>query len=87
MLSSQACCMLNFHHYPNSLSSSKLNLFSIFSFLIYNFILFFFVVLHSIRLTHTDLKPENMLFVNSDYDVYWNENLVCLILSDLMELI
>eukprot|EP00112_Aurelia_sp_Birch-Aquarium-sp1_P012480 Seg2624.6 transcript_id=Seg2624.6/GoldUCD/mRNA.D3Y31 product="Dual specificity protein kinase CLK2" protein_id=Seg2624.6/GoldUCD/D3Y31 len=31
--------------------------------------------LHSIRLTHTDLKPENMLFVNSDYDVYWNENL------------
>ena len=51
----------------------------------YNFILFFLAVLHSIRLTHTDLKPENMLFVNSDYDVYWNENLVCLISSDFME--
>ena len=35
-----------------------------------------FVVLHSIRLAHTDLKPENMLFVDSGYDVYWNEHLV-----------
>lgn len=25
--------------------------------------------LHSTRLTHTDLKPENVLFVNSEYDV------------------
>ncbi|KII63958.1 Dual specificity protein kinase CLK2 [Thelohanellus kitauei] len=25
--------------------------------------------LHSINITHTDLKPENMLFVNSDYEV------------------
>jgi len=31
--------------------------------------------LHGIRLAHTDLKPENMLFVDSGYDVYWNENL------------
>eukprot|EP00794_Sanderia_malayensis_P012316 gene12316-13586_t len=29
--------------------------------------------LHDMKLTHTDLKPENMLFVNSDFDVYWNE--------------
>ncbi|XP_065063632.1 dual specificity protein kinase CLK2-like [Rhopilema esculentum] len=31
--------------------------------------------LHSIKLTHTDLKPENMLFVDSGYDVYWNKNM------------
>jgi len=30
--------------------------------------------LHSIRLTHTDLKPENMLFVDSSYDSYWSDN-------------
>ncbi|XP_065652126.1 dual specificity protein kinase CLK2 isoform X2 [Hydra vulgaris] len=29
--------------------------------------------LHSIKLTHTDLKPENMLFVDSSYDTHWNE--------------
>lgn len=31
--------------------------------------------LHCMKLAHTDLKPENMLFVDSDYDTYWNENL------------
>jgi len=41
-----------------------------------NIVSCFFVVLHGIRLAHTDLKPENMLFVDSGYDVYWNENLV-----------
>jgi len=29
--------------------------------------------LHSIKLTHTDLKPENMLFVDSSYDTIWSE--------------
>lgn len=29
--------------------------------------------LHSIKLTHTDLKPENMLFVDSAYDKIWSE--------------
>ncbi|XP_070534023.1 dual specificity protein kinase CLK2-like [Ptychodera flava] len=28
--------------------------------------------LHSNKLTHTDLKPENVLFVNSDFDVKYN---------------
>lgn len=30
--------------------------------------------LHSIKLTHTDLKPENMLFVDSSYDYFWSDN-------------
>lgn len=30
--------------------------------------------LHSIKLTHTDLKPENMLFVDSSYNTIWSEN-------------
>lgn len=30
--------------------------------------------MHSIKLTHTDLKPENMLFVDSSYDKMWNDN-------------
>jgi len=29
--------------------------------------------LHSIKLTHTDLKPENMLFVDSSYDSFWSD--------------
>ncbi|KAK3699575.1 hypothetical protein QZH41_014276, partial [Actinostola sp. cb2023] len=29
--------------------------------------------LHDMKLTHTDLKPENMLFVNSDCDVFYNK--------------
>ena len=28
--------------------------------------------LHRTRLTHTDLKPENVLFVSSDYDIYYD---------------
>ena len=28
-----------------------------------------YVVLHENQLTHTDLKPENVLFVHSDYDI------------------
>ncbi|EDO33758.1 predicted protein [Nematostella vectensis] len=30
--------------------------------------------LHEMKLTHTDLKPENMLFVNSDCDVFYNKD-------------
>lgn len=30
--------------------------------------------LHSIKLTHTDLKPENMLFTDSAYTSYWSSN-------------
>ncbi|KAF1741820.1 hypothetical protein MXB_3904, partial [Myxobolus squamalis] len=32
------------------------------------------LVLHSLNLTHTDLKPENLLFVNSDYEVWDSPN-------------
>ena len=28
--------------------------------------------LHRTRLTHTDLKPENVLFVSSEYDIYYD---------------
>jgi len=28
--------------------------------------------IHEMKLSHTDLKPENMLFVNSDYDIFYN---------------
>ena len=39
---------------------------------------FFNVVLHSMSLCHTDLKPENMLFVDSSCDVFRNEDVVSL---------
>ena len=45
-----------------------------------NNISFLLLVLHSMKLAHTDLKPENMLFVDSGYDIYWNENLVSIVL-------
>jgi len=35
-----------------------------------------FVVLHDHELTHTDLKPENVLFVNSDADVMYDPHKV-----------
>ncbi|XP_028405018.1 dual specificity protein kinase CLK2-like isoform X2 [Dendronephthya gigantea] len=31
--------------------------------------------LHGMSLCHTDLKPENMLFVDSSYDLYYNEQM------------
>lgn len=31
--------------------------------------IFEFTVLHQTNLTHTDLKPENMLFVNDEYEI------------------
>lgn len=37
-----------------------------------NFNQFNFKVLHENELTHTDLKPENVLFINSDYDIVYN---------------
>jgi len=30
--------------------------------------------IHDMKLSHTDLKPENLLFVDSSYDSYWSEN-------------
>ena len=44
----------------------------------------YFSVLHEMKMTHTDLKPENMLFVNSDCNVTYNPRMVCIhIYSDL----
>ena len=37
---------------------------------------FQFSVLHEMKLSHTDLKPENMLFVNSDCNVTYNSRMV-----------
>ncbi|XP_057651357.1 serine/threonine-protein kinase Doa-like [Diorhabda carinulata] len=30
--------------------------------------------LHDYKITHTDIKPGNLLFVHSDYEVFYNEN-------------
>lgn len=38
-----------------------------------------FLVMHDNDLTHTDLKPENVLFVDSDYEVIYNSRKVCLL--------
>ena len=35
-------------------------------------------VLHDMKMTHTDLKPENMLFVDSDFDIFYNQKMVSL---------
>lgn len=40
------------------------------------FFVIVFLVLHDMKLTHTDLKPENMLFINSDCDIYYNKEKV-----------
>jgi len=43
------------------------------------FVFFCFLLspdLHRTRLTHTDLKPENVLFVSSDFDIYYDARMV-----------
>jgi thiamine kinase-like enzyme len=42
----------------------------------FNLPIIFTSVLHSMSLCHTDLKPENMLFVDSSYDLLYNEKMV-----------
>jgi serine/threonine protein kinase len=37
-----------------------------------NVVMLFLTVLHQNQLTHTDLKPENMLFVNDEYETIKN---------------
>ncbi len=34
------------------------------------------VDLHRTRLTHTDLKPENVLFVSSEFEIYYDARMV-----------